>query len=206
MGEGDWLTSPVVVEELKKIKKRRKKIYKKIVTFDYKQTPTAEILYKRCFKSVCGSNPNDERHLSELYEYCIAKLNLKKDAILTNDALSELIKEIYKMIREIKIKLGGILSHFEESSYYQKHVVENKINKKMRKELKGLREARDHKEDIKILANAIEYSHRHGIKLDFVTCESFILTNKEHIEKAIQRSYAQEHIKPSVNILHLNKV
>lgn len=202
---GDYATSKIVYDELKRIRQRREEIYSKVLSYDHEKYlgKTVQDFYNSCFKSSLGSNKNDEIHLKRLFEHCMNAAGIKYAHILKKDALDLFIMELYPKINDIRVAMRRIVSDLTSPQYYKDHVVaeyhESPHYKELKKSLFDLPEANKHKEDLKIITDAIAYSESETKKTTFISTDSIYKTYEKDITEIVKRI----HPTAQIEIKHL---
>jgi hypothetical protein len=190
-----WLTSDLVYEELKGIRQRREKIYSNVLLYDREKIvgKTLQDYYNNCFKSVLGSNKNDERHIKQLFEICMDALGLKYTHVLKKETIDDFVMELFPKIRNIRVILTQRINDFATPQYYKDHVVakyyETPAYKPLKSDLYALQDAAQHKQDLLILIDAVAHSEKENKKMEYVTTDAIydkyrpdigILVKKHH--------------------------
>ena len=192
---GKWLTSTIVAEEVLRICERREKIYLNIVEYVNSKAPEGNFsdLYSSSFKSVLGSNRNDERHVRALFEHCLSEACVKNEDVFTEATRDKFFDVFYPAMNEIRVLLGATKKRFGEAEFKKDHIAPRyyKLKPKKFSEIRNLfyslPEGKKHKEDIKIYADAVFHSEETGEELIYATTDRIFLANKTTIEKGIKR-------------------
>lgn len=191
----NWITSRRVVDELISIRKRREKIYKQIITYDYKMVKNKILrdFYNECFKTYHGSNKNDNRHIDNLFTYAQRATGLDMNERLDQNKLDLFRSKIYPTIRKIKVYFGKIVYDFNDPVYNSNHVVtktRTSTSRRLQRQLRNdIPKSSYFKEDIRIVIDAIEEAYDRNAKITFLSTDFFFNDNKDRIENAVRRIY-----------------
>ena len=208
-----WVTSSIVYNELVEIVNRRIKMYKNILELIRKYQSneiklSKETIWKQYFKSVLTSQhrtKNDEFHLQNLFNYVIEKAKLNTKKVYDKNDIDSLRREIHPIIRKIIINSTWIVNKFNNPIFYKDHVCQqfykDSICRKMKQRLYSIEEGSKHKEDLKIVMDAVIYSENFVEAVKILTIDHFLLDNE--IEKEINQIVAQTHPEAIINIKHL---
>ena len=209
----NWLTSMVVLRELKEIKRRRWLIYCNIISADYEKFEGKKVweFYTGCIKSSLGNCKNDERHLLELYHCILQKTGLTETDTLDKEIIERIKETVFPLLLNIKVILGKIINLFDNVLFYAGHVVPEVWKTPSAKYLKNkqlyvkLKDAKDNKEDLKILIDAIMYGNNKNISLDFITGDAYLSGNAVKIKKII-KDMESHHLHAEINIIPIEEL
>jgi len=204
----EWITSDIVHTELKHITSRRDEIYEKVINYDIgkKIGSTFSTLYTECFHSTLHHDyENDERHLKELFAYCIKKIGAGDSTKITNELLKQFNRLIHAEMATIRNRLKALLDGFEKASFIEEHVVDYRdepISKKIRYVLYDIPNLRKNRPDLDILVDAIVHSNEESVLVTLVTTDSHFLSARSSILTDIRKL----HLPIQIEIGHLKEV
>lgn len=169
ISEENWLTSKIVVDELKNVYKRRNQIYSTllgIISNNYSDFNGKCVgdLYIKCFRSSLGSNKNDGIHIEELYRCLLKETELNETDTLNREKLERILYTIKPLLDNIRRRFFDIDSLFKKAEFYDKHVVPevgdaDTLGKSLKKKFSEMNNASKNKQDLKIVADASIYSN-----------------------------------------------
>lgn len=191
-----WMTTEDVIEEIKRIKDRRSKIYKNIISFTSSKLYvikklTMNDVYKRCFKSALErDNRNDEKHIKNLFDFCLSEMKITESHRLDEGIMSNLSLVLYPVIQNIRVQTGAFISKFIDPNFSNSHLITtNSLSSHLRKLVKAITEKIGNasiKMDIKIISSVICYGHDKSIDILFLSCDHFFSGLKNEIIKAVR--------------------
>lgn len=204
ISEENWLTSNIVVNELKNVYKRRNQIYLnlgEVISNNYKDfdDKCTNDFYRKCLKSSLGSNKNDCKHIDELYYSSLEETKLKDTDILNRKKLEEIVSTLGFKLFDIRTRFFKMVSLFNSAEFYDKHVVPagicDTLSKSLKNKLYKLDYAKRNKQDLNIVVDASIYSNSQSINLDIITSDRYLLENASSIESIIKMGCTQSQIK-----------
>jgi hypothetical protein len=180
----EYLISPLVHEELERIKERRGKIYTSILykLHELKDNPNSKLtfgdIHKNCFKANYGKNKNDILHLDSIFDYTLQQAGTNKSENLNVDLLEKFAIKLDDIFTEIKFGILTLMRFLSDPFNYEKIVVKKNISKKFNKVHKIFKKLPDYssnKNDIEILIHGIEYSSYTKTQLDIISNDRYFL-------------------------------
>lgn len=192
----EWFTSERVINELREVKDRRFEIYTKIYSIKPTIGGTFRDIYKRGFKSTCSGYYNDLAHVTNIFNFALKKCDLNYDDDIDEEKLNRFQHCMYPIMRPIKVRFGKIIYNFENPDFCSKHLTMKVLTttkcKDMKKELmKKLNKSVAHKDDVKILINAILHGYYIHERVTFLSTHGFFVndTNKGIVRDTINKFY-----------------
>lgn len=207
----EYLISPIVHEEIKRIKIRRFAIYTSILNFLQtleKSTTTNltfEDVYKRCFKVNYGKNYNDNRHLDTIFGNALAELSLDRTTNLSLELLNNFAIKVDDVFNEIRFGALQITSFLDNPLNYQNRVVKPDVGKKFNKLhtlFKKIRDYNQHKNDVDILIHGVEHSCYTNTNLDIISNDNYQVS----ISGDVKRCSLSVFPKLYFDIFHLSRI
>jgi len=195
----EFLLSPITHSEIKNIKGRRFSIYLSISSiFKVLSTKPAPILtvddiYRRCFKANFGDNIHDTNHLKSLFSYIKDELELNDDSIVDAALLQKIALKVNDVFNDIQYNFIKLINDLDNPIVYQRRVVTENIGNKYSKLLtlfKKIKDYKSHKNDVKILIHAVEYSCYTNINLQIISNDNYMVDIKEEVVSNSKRIFS----------------
>ncbi len=189
-----YVTCNRVVSELLNVHDRRKKLYGRVIGYDPKPGSTVEDLRAKWFRAAAEGHRNDTQHLDEFFFAIMNAEKLSLDDTVDGATVQRLRRSIFRLVSTMKIQLGRLCKDLETDPAYKDHhiVVPNPTNKSRRLRaslLDKIPDARRHKDDLDIAADAFAYCIDTGAAVEVMTLDGYLVTHGSRIRELSFQSY-----------------